>query len=314
MALAMLAFAAVLLAAVLGGLDFYLQPVFEVHSSGAILITGASTGVGFDVAQELAARGFTVFATVRKEADFPALQAAGCTPLLVNMEDDASVSHVVAEVAAWTQQHGQPLVALVNNAGMSFSMPIEFAPMDKVRHLFEVNLFGLMRLTQLALPLLRASRGRLVLVSSIAGLISTPYHGTYSASKAALEALGDAMRLELQPHGVAVALVEPGYVQTAIGEKGLSADQPFRRATPEQIAVYSHFFASHERLRRASFEGAPYPNTTTTPAILDAVLSPRPRPRYIVAGVGRVPGWLATALTNALPTRLRDRLIERTRR
>lgn len=219
----------------------------------------------------------------------------------------------VAEVEAWTKKHHQPLVALINNAGISFSMPIEYVPLDRARHLFEVNVFGLMRLTQIALPLLRQSHGRIVLVGSVAGVISAPNHGTYSASKAALEALADALRLELWPHGVAVVMVEPGYVQTAIGEKGLSADQPFRHATPEQRKVYPGFFASQETMRREHFTGVPFPNVTTTPVIVEAVMSPRPQPRYVVAGVGVMPAWVAVRILSFVPTPFRDYLLEKLR-
>ena len=226
------------------------------------------------------------------------------------MEDESSMKSAIAMVEAWTKANSQPLVALINNAGISFSMPVEFVPLDRMRHLFEVNVFGLVRITQLALPMLRRSHGRVVVVGSVAGVISTPFHGIYAASKFALEALVDAMRLELSPYGVAVVMVEPGYVQTAIGEKGLSHDQPFRHATKEQKSIYPHFFNSQEHMRREHFFNVPLPNVTTTPAIVDSIVSATPRARYVVAGVGVMPASIAVRIFSFVPTPFRDYLVE----
>lgn len=203
----------------------------------------------------------------------------------------------------------QPLVALVNNAGISFSMPMEFVPMQRARALFDVNVFGLIRMTQLCLPLLRAHKGRVISVGSVAGLVASPGHGTYSASKHAVEAISDALRVELGAHGVSVSIIEPGFVQTAINEKSFSADAPFRSVTPAQAAVYPVFFAGYEKARAASFVGMPFPSTSTTPAIVDAITNTRPSARYLVSNVGTKPAWFVARYVNHLPVRVRDAML-----
>lgn len=271
-----------------------------------MLITGASTGIGLDAALALHKLGYHVFATVRNDKDRANLESMGLHAIIMDVVNETSMSNGLAEVAAWVQQHNKPFVALVNNAGISYSLPVELFPMDRIRSVMEVNFFGVVRLTQLATPLLRQHKGRIITVGSVAGHVSMPGHAIYSCSKFAIEALSDGLRVELVGHGVSVSLVDPAYVQTAIGSKGLTEDAPFRQATPEQREVYPHFFSSFEERRRGSFHGAAFPNTTTTPAIVDAITSTTPSPRYLVAGVGKLPAWLAVFITRVLPTPLRD--------
>jgi short-subunit dehydrogenase len=224
----------------------------------------------------------------------------------MDVVNETSVANGVAEVAAWTQQHRKPFVALVNNAGISYSMPVELFPMERVRSVMEVNYFGVVRITQLCAPLLRQHKGRIVTIGSVAGHVSLPGHGIYSSSKFAIEALSDALRVELAGHKVSVSLVDPAYVQTAIGAKGLGDESPFRQATEEQREIYPYFFSSFEAKRTGAFHNAAFPNTTTTPAIVDAITSTTPSPRYLVAGVGSLPAWLVVSIARNLPTPLRD--------
>ncbi|HOY82414.1 MAG TPA: SDR family NAD(P)-dependent oxidoreductase, partial [Rhodoglobus sp.] len=177
-------------------------------SASAVLVTGASTGIGRATALALDARGITVFAGVRKPADGDALVAAGqhIVPLIL----DVTVAEQIAAAARSIAESGIPLVGLVNNAGIAAAAPLEFIAVDDFRHQLEVNVVGQLAVTQSVLPLLRASKGRIVNITSIGGLISGPMLGPYHASKFALEAMTDTLRIELAPWGIGVAAIEPG--------------------------------------------------------------------------------------------------------
>jgi NAD(P)-dependent dehydrogenase (short-subunit alcohol dehydrogenase family) len=191
------------------------------QNPGAVLITGASTGIGKAAALHLERLGFEVFATLRNERDAQALRSESSgrlTPLIMDVTDAASIDRAREQVSQALGDAG--LAGLINNAGVGFVSPLEFAPLDELRRLFEVNLFGALAVTQAFLPLLRQGRGRILNVSSTATLVVAPFHGPYSASKLALNGLSDALRLELKPHGVQVSVIVCGSVQTPIWEKG----------------------------------------------------------------------------------------------
>jgi len=298
--------------AVFLGFKFSL-PVFDVHPKGAILITGASSGIGLDAAKELIKQGYTVFGTVRNQAAFADLQTFGATPVIMDVQDEASILKVLATIQSWMNVTKQPFVALVNNAGISISMPVELISIEATRDLFEVNVFALIRVSQLALPLLRDSHGRIVNIGSIAGIMAAPFHGPYAATKHAVEAISDSMRCELAPLGVSVSLIEPGYVMTNIMEKSITAEAPHRHSNADQMAVYPLFFETFESQRRSVFANAPYPNASTTPAIVDAITSPTPAERYVVAGLGDgswIPARVSLFIVSLLPTHIRDMLVK----
>lgn len=182
-----------------------------------VFVTGASTGIGRETALQAAAAGLRVLAGARQAADAESLRRDGFLPVLMDVTDEASVRRAQQEVAAAAGSAG--LHALVNNAGIVVAGPLEHLPLPALREQFEVNLFGALRVTQAFLPLLRAARGRILMISSQSGKISTPLLGPYCASKFALEGLSDALRIELAPSGVQVVLIEPGPVQTPIWER-----------------------------------------------------------------------------------------------
>ncbi|MEX0791398.1 MAG: SDR family NAD(P)-dependent oxidoreductase, partial [Actinomycetota bacterium] len=169
---------------------------------GAVVITGASTGIGRATAPRLAAIGFRVFAGVRKQADADSLkqEAPAVTPLILDVTDEHSIAEAATAVKAAVGANG--LAGLVNNAGITVPGPLEFLPAEDLRRQFEVNVIGPIAVTQAFMPLLRAGKGRIVNVGSIGGRVSTPFLGAYSASKFAIEAISDALRVELRPWGI----------------------------------------------------------------------------------------------------------------
>jgi len=176
------------------------------------LITGCSTGIGRALARRLATAGWTVYATARRQETLADL--AGCRTLALDVTDEASMRAAVAEVEAAEGSVG----VLVNNAGYSLSGALETLPMDEVRRQFETNVFGLLRLTQLVLPgMRRAGRGTVVNLSSMGGRLVFPGGGAYHATKFAVEALSDALRMEVHGFGIDVICVEPGLVRTEFG-------------------------------------------------------------------------------------------------
>ncbi len=183
--------------------------------SKAVLITGCSSGIGRASAQALARSGWTVYATARRPQAIAELADAGCRTLALDVTDEDSM---LAAVDAVEQAEGAVGV-LINNAGYSQSGAIETVPLDAVRRQFETNVFGLVRLTQLVLPKMRAQRwGKIVNVGSMGGRLSFPGAGHYHATKHALEAISDALRFELRGFGIDVILLEPGLITTEFGE------------------------------------------------------------------------------------------------
>src|SRR5437879_11065324 len=214
--------------------------------NGGVVVTGASTGIGAAIARHLAGRGLRVFGTVRRAEDEIALTRDGVTALRMDVTDTASITRVRGEVerALGTT----PLIALVNNAGIPAAGPLELFPLDELRRVLEVNLIGVVAVTQAFLPLLKVSRGRIVNMSSVAGRGALPFVGPYTASKFALEAISDSLRRELLPFGVRVIVIEPGSFKTAIWSKVEAMDRRRYAGTPYESVL--------ERFGRASLRGA----------------------------------------------------------
>ena len=190
---------------------------------GAVVVTGASTGIGEACALQLDRMGFSVFAGVRREADGKALEqkASGrLTPVFIDVADEVSIASAVETVSAAVGDAG--LAGLVNNAGIAVPAPIELVPLDALRRQLEVNVIGQVSVTQAFLPLVRKAQGRIVNMGSIAGRLAIPFLGPYCMSKFAMEALTDSLRVELRPWGIKVSLVEPGRISTPIWGKGIA--------------------------------------------------------------------------------------------
>ncbi|HEX5852664.1 MAG TPA: oxidoreductase [Solirubrobacteraceae bacterium] len=260
--------------------------------SKAVLITGCSSGIGRATASRLAASGWTVYATARRPESIVDLKDAGCHTLALDVTDEASMRAVVAEVE---RAHGAVGV-LINNAGYSQSGAIETVPMDAMRRQFETNVFGLVRLTQLVLPKMRAQRwGKIVNLGSMGGRLTFPGGGHYHATKHALEAISDALRFELRGFGIDVVLLEPGLITTDFGEAATASmadvssdgDDPYARFNATVGAVTKGAYdgpmrilgAGPERvakvIERAIKRRRPRPRITITPSAKLSILSRR---------------------------------------
>lgn len=273
----------------------------------AVLITGASTGIGAACARSLDARGFRVFAGVRRPEDGDALRrgaSSGVAPVILDVTDAASITAAAETLAEALGPSG--LAGLVNNAGIVVGGPLELLPIDALRLQFETNVVGLVAVTQQFLPLLRRGRGRIVNVGSIAGRMATPLVGAYGASKFALEALTDALRVEVQPWGIEVALIEPGAVATPIWDKSRAAAAALQHdVSAEALSLYRDAIAAIEATAARSARDA-ISTDAVTRAVLHALVAGRPRTRYLVGKRARL-----QALIARLPDRLRDRLLTR---
>jgi NAD(P)-dependent dehydrogenase (short-subunit alcohol dehydrogenase family) len=275
-----------------------------VKPQTAVVVTGAATGIGAATAIALAGNGTVVFAGVRNDTDRKRLADGNpnIRPVWLDVTDASSISAAAEMVRA----AGIPLRGLVNNAGIVVAGPLEFVSQAELRTQFDVNVLGPIVVTQAFLPQLRESRGRVVFVGSISGRIAMPYIAPYSASKFALRALADALRLELEPDGITVALVEPGSVKTPIWRKGREQYQSRWSALPARYQDATR--ALLERSERAERSGIPV--EAVTRAITDALYSKHPRPNYMVGVSARLSGMLVPLL----PTRWRDNLFRRAMR
>lgn len=265
---------------------------------GGVVVTGASKGIGAAVVRELAGRGFKVFGTIRRDGDAAALREAGVTPVRMDVTDPASIASARAEVERALA--GVPLVGLVNNAGVPVVGPLELLPLDDLRRQFEVNVVGVVAVTQAFLPLLRAAQGRIINISSVSGRMAIPFGGAYAASKFALEALSDSLRRELLPSGVDVVVVQPGSVRTPIWDTVAAFDATRLRETPYGGAV--------ERFQRMALESGArgLPPAAVARVVARALIARRPRARYLV-----VRSALGMKLARLIPDRWLDRLIGR---
>ncbi|MFN4070674.1 MAG: SDR family oxidoreductase [Thermus caldifontis] len=267
---------------------------------GAVLITGAGSGIGLATARLLAAKGFRVYGGVRKSQDAEALRALGAVPLFLDVTQEESL------VRARRLLEGEGLEGLVANAGIAVAGPLELIPSSAFRQVLEVNVLGAFATVKAFLPLLRQSQGRVVLMGSVSGLVALPLAGPYAATKFALEALADALRVELLPFGVRVALVEPGPVATPIWERSEKwAETYLEPPPPGTEGVYGRYLEVARKMARAGAQRG-LPPERVAEVVLKALLDPRPRTRYRVAPRG----W-QTLLLRHLPEALRDRLLAR---
>jgi len=262
--------------------------------TNTVLVTGASTGIGRTTALMLAELGATVLAGVRSTA---AGEALGPTvrPVQLDITDPD-------DIAALDLSR---LDALVNNAGIAISGPLEFLPVDELRRQLEVNVIAQLAVTQACLPALRHSRGRIVNISSIAGRVALPLYGPYSASKFAFEALSDSLRRELRGSGIHVTLVEPGAIATPIWERGIAAaDALWNAMPPVAHERYGTLVATlRGEAEQQGVEGEP-PEAVAR-IVATALTAGTPRTRYVIGRDARIQAGLA----RALPGRAMDALL-----
>lgn len=268
---------------------------------GAVVVTGASSGIGEAAVQSLARLGFDILAGVRKDADGERLRAERIEPLRIDVTD----ADLIAAAAA--QLGDRPLAGLVNNAGIAVTAPLEFVPLEELRRQLEVNLVGQVAVTQAFLPALRRGRGRIVNIGSIGGRVAAPLLGPYAASKFALEGITDALRRELRPWGIEVAIVEPSTIATPIWGKGAeTGDAILAGLPPEAEQRYGRMIATMRAIAaRGPSEGLP--PQAVADVIVHALTARRPRTRYLVGRDAQVSARLAALL----PDRLFDGLVAR---
>jgi NAD(P)-dependent dehydrogenase (short-subunit alcohol dehydrogenase family) len=269
--------------------------------SKAVLITGCSSGIGEETARHLAAKGWTVYATARRPETLAGLARAGCETLACDVTDEDSMRACVDAVVAAEGAVG----VLVNNAGYSQSGAVESVELDSIRRQFETNVFGLIRMSQLGLPGMRAQGwGRIVNVSSMGGKLTFPGGGIYHATKHAVEAICDAMRFEVAGFGVDVVCIEPGLIVTGFADRALSS---LEEGVQEDEGPYAEFNARVGRATAAVYKG-PMRRLGGGPdavarAIEKAITARRPRPRYKVTPSAK----LAIAQRRLVSDRIWDR-------
>jgi NAD(P)-dependent dehydrogenase (short-subunit alcohol dehydrogenase family) len=249
-----------------------------VSTTGTVIVTGASSGIGEACVRRLAQGGFDVFAGVRKDEDAERADAihARVKPLKIDVADESSVTAAAQEVG------DGPVAGLVNNAGISVTGPLEFVPLDEFRHQFEVNVIGQIGVTQAFLPGIRAAKGRIVNIGSVGGKVAAPLLSPYAASKFAMEGITDSLRRELRPLGVHVAIVEPGAVATEIWRKGIAAaDELIDNAPPEAEAIYEKVIAAI-RAQAAKATAEAIPPDEVAKVVEHALTASKPRVRYPV--------------------------------
>ena len=262
-----------------------------------ILVTGASSGIGFDAAEAFARQGHRVYAAARRVERMEPLKAFGVIPLRMDVTDEASLEEGVRTVL---EAEGR-IDALVNNAGYGYFGAIENVPLEEARRQLEVNVFGLARLCQLVLPSMRAQgSGRIVNISSVAGKAVLYFGGWYHVSKFSVEALSDALRMELKPFGIDVSMIEPGGIKTNWGIIAADHLAESSKDTPYE----AEGLRESETMRKAYSMRLLSNPSVVTRAISKAVNSRRPRARYRVGfGAGTL-----LFLHAILPTRWWDAL------
>jgi NAD(P)-dependent dehydrogenase (short-subunit alcohol dehydrogenase family) len=277
-----------------------------IKNRGAIVVTGASSGIGEACALRLDGLGFQVFAGVRKEKDGKALKAKASgrlTPIILDVTDDAAIEKAAGSVGEAVGNAG--LRGLVNNAGIAVPGPLEFLPLEEMRKQLEVNVIGQIAVTQAFLPLIRMGHGRIVNIGSVGGKIAGPLTGSYHASKFAMEALTDSLRQELRPWEIHVSIVEPGAIDTRIWEKGQAAgDELEAKLPPRARDLYDGAIVAVRKAAEKSAQ-AGIPPDEVAKSVTHALLSKSPRTRYIVGREARI----ATTIARFVPDRMKDWLI-----
>ena len=269
----------------------------------AVVVTGAAKGIGRACVVRLARR-FRVYAGVRNLADGESLRAeAGDSVVPVQLEVTDPDAIAAAAEFIRGDLDGAMLTGLVNNAGIAVAGPLEFLPITELRKQLEVNVVGQVAVAQAMLPMLRESRGRIVNMGSIAGLSALPMTGPYAASKFALEAITDSLRVELLPFGVDVIIIEPGVIATPIWETSMeAADKVLAQMPPKAFEYYGVII---ERVKARAMNGmGGLPADAVAQVVEHALTARKPKTRYMVGNDAKV-----RALLRFLPDRTRDRLI-----
>lgn len=248
-------------------------------SEKTAIVTGASSGIGRATALELVAQGYTVFAAARRTDKISEAQVVGIEALYLDVTSQEAIDKAIDTVMEKTGR----IDVLVNNAGYGLMGTIEEVSAEEAQQQFDVNVFGLMNLTKKVLPIMRHQRsGHIINVSSVVGKFGMPTGGWYSASKHALEALSDALRLEMKPFGIKVSIIEPGAIKTEFAEVALGKSEEGTR-----LETYKQLTAKYKEISVSSAKNAPDAYVVAK-VISDAVSSNNPKARYVVPGQAKV--------------------------
>lgn len=271
----------------------------------SILITGCSSGIGLDAAHGMRARGWRVFASCRQQRDCDRLRAQGFDSPRIDYTDAASIRDGLAEVLDAT---GGTLDALFNNGAHQLNARVEDLPTEGLRAIFDANFFGWHELTRQVVPVMRKQgHGRIVQCSSTLGLVYMRWRGAYAATKHAVEAISDTLRLELRGTGIHVVLIEPGPITTKFREKGIAPFEKYIdwKSSPCRADYENRLLPRmYHPTGKDPFE---LPPSAVTAKLAHAVEAKRPRPRYYVT----TPTYIAGILRRVLSTRATDRILNR---
>ena len=271
-----------------------------------VVVTGASTGIGQACALLLDQLGFSVFAGVRQDIDAQTLKQKGSQrliPIFLNVTDAESIAAAVDKVT--NAVGGAGILGLVNNAGIAVSGPLELLPIAEFQHQMQVNVTGQLAVTQAFLGLLRQSRGRIVNMGSISGRSPMPFLGAYNASKFALEALTDVMRMELRPWGISVSIIEPSAIATPIWEKSLNQSEVAQQGLPETAHSLYGQAMNIVRKKMQIIASRGISADIVAQAVLHALTAKQPKTRYLIGQDAKI----GAVLKHILPDKLHDRVI-----
>lgn len=278
------------------------------NDSGAVVVTGASTGIGRATALLLDKKGYRVFAGVRKQADAESLSEEASdrlTPITIDVTEERSIASAKQKVERAVGDDG--LVGLVNNAGIGTGGPVESMDLNDLRQALEVNLVGQVAVTQAFLPQIREAKGTIVFIASIGGRIASPFMSPYNTSKFGVEALGESLRHELKPWEIDVVVIEPGSIDTPIWEKGAETiDEQTSKLSPTVKRLYGkQLDRMEEVLKETASRGIPPEKVAK--AVHTAISSDNPRHRYLVGTDAKI----AARLKGSLPDRTFSKLAGR---
>jgi NADP-dependent 3-hydroxy acid dehydrogenase YdfG len=268
----------------------------------AVLITGASSGIGYATAVYLDKAGYRVYASVRKESDKQKLMNAASsnlTPVLMDVCDEAAVNKAFQQIKEETEGY---TFSLVNNAGVSLNGPLEILPLSDIKTLLDVNVAGLLSVTKTFLPLIRATRGRIVNISSGHGLLAIPDKSVYAASKFAVQAISDSLRLELKPFGIKVSNIVVGKINTNVLDKILDdRKKMIDQAEPETAKLYS---TQMEYFDREVKDLPGIEAVEVAKLIADSISKTKPKAQYLVG-----PGAKKMKMLARFPRAMRDNML-----
>ena len=275
----------------------------QPFKSKVIFITGCSTGIGLDAAQKLTIRGHRVIASCRKEVDVERITALGLETILMDVSDSTSIRRGFDLLLQKTEGK---LDVLINNAGYEQVGALEDLSSSLLRRQFETNVFGLMELTRLAIPIMRhQGQGRIINISSILGFISMPFRGAYNASKYAVEGLSDTLRLELKTANIDVICIQPGPIESQFREN--ARNHSLKEIDTEHSAFKQHYEAMLEEYEKEKTANPPFtkPATAVTQKLIHAIESEKPHAKYPVT----LPAYGFMILKRFLPTKALDAII-----